>query len=85
MNNIFQIYEILSAWHKRFPGVDCVSVFFFEDSMRIRVDWLGKNHPSYTQSFDIVQLKNLKDFSDMDEFILNKIESAYKIWEVGEE
>lgn len=85
MNDISTVFEILEKWHKRFPGVDCVSVFYFGDSMRIRVDWKGVDRPSYTQAFPFTQLKNLKDFDTLDEFILNKIETAYKIWEVGEE
>ena len=76
------VYDNMKEWRDRFPGIKCVSVFLFNNEMRIRIDWMDDNAYTYVIPQTAIDLQNLNDFGEM---IFSEAEKAYKIHTVGEE
>ena len=76
------VYENMKNWRDNFPGINCVSVFLFEDQLRVRIDWLDGMSYTYVIPKLALEIQELDIFGDM---ILSEAEKAYKIHTVGEE
>lgn len=77
------VYENMKSWQDRFPNLRCISLFLFENEMRVRIDWMNDIHYVYIiPQIALDTHNNLDAFGNM---ILSEAERQYRVHEVGEE
>ena len=81
MSGLDLIYENMKSWQEKFPNLKCLSIFLFEDQMRVRIDW---HDAQYTYVIPQTAL-NEQDLDKFGEMILSEAERQYRILTVGEE